>query len=778
MFIITDYEGRNIIEKDEVIEERYLYPTSWEKNLEQDNFTNWKKIVGVKAKESTENRKQKENEIERYNRFLHELKRFYDEYPYEYYQELQETLKELKKGINKLETKIKDREIRLSEIDRQINDYQRKIEEFKGEENLLNIKIQKYFEYIEEKDKKQRTEEDKYRVEERIKAIDNDIDKYDVEVKHINEKLVDINEDLRETNELINDIKTNQLYQEVKKFPAKHTDKSKEVLKQERQYLKDILNEKQSGRSEIENELKHYEQIKADLEIELNKTYRQAEYDIDERFIFPINGEDEIDRLINQINELKPKIDEIKKEFEKRTKEYNDKFKEYEIREKDFYEQYNDIYTFKKSLSLVKEELDREETELQKENTYISTLIDRCKKELKDIDNSINELERYNMRYSFLIDEVTVKSLSPEIIQDYPYKRKEIVKNLIEKLEELYINVDKLNEIVEKRKNKFIIFCEDNIKDIKLKKMAVKGVENKNKYNEILNWKTKLKDRISRTIKIAEDDMRQHDEELQHFINHLHTYLSNLAEELRMIPKKTKVKIDGRWKEIYIFDVPSWDEQEGKEELRKHIDWMVSQLEGDTYKDENGKEDYALIKKNIEKWLQSKQLLKNVMKSNEIKVKCRKVTNDGKVNSAPHSWERSNKWSGGEKWSKNMALFLGILNYLAEKRQHISVNKKRNRTVIMDNPFGKASSDHVLDPVFFIAEQLGFQIIALTAHAEGKFIRNYFPVVYSCKLRPSVNNESLIITKEKEIRYTFFKDNDPQSLERLGEQEQLSLFET
>lgn len=46
-----------------------------------------------------------------------------------------------------------------------------------------------------------------------------------------------------------------------------------------------------------------------------------------------------------------------------------------------------------------------------------------------------------------------------------------------------------------------------------------------------------------------------------------------------------------------------------------------------------------------------------------------------------------------------------------------------NRGVVADNPFGKASSEHVLDPVFYIARQLGFQLIALTAHEDGSFIR-------------------------------------------------------
>ncbi len=123
-----------------------------------------------------------------------------------------------------------------------------------------------------------------------------------------------------------------------------------------------------------------------------------------------------------------------------------------------------------------------------------------------------------------------------------------------------------------------------------------------------------------------------------------------------------------------------------------------------------------------------------------------------------------------------MTLFLGILNYLAEKRQYINSNLKRHRSVILDNPFGKASSDHVLEPVFFVAEQLGFQIIALTAHTEGNFIRNYFPVVYSCRLRQAEESDKLIMTKEKEIKKAYFQDHDPQALERLGEYNQVSLF--
>lgn len=174
--------------------------------------------------------------------------------------------------------------------------------------------------------------------------------------------------------------------------------------------------------------------------------------------------------------------------------------------------------------------------------------------------------------------------------------------------------------------------------------------------------------------------------------------------------------------------------------------------------------------------LRTQQVLLNVLENRSIKVRCRKATSNNTFSERPYSWEDSNKWSGGEMWSKNMALFLGCLNYLSEKRCHIRKAKYNTRVVIADNPFGKASSDHVLSPVFFIAEKLGFQIIALTAHQEGSFIRKYFSIVYSCRFAEMTNKQGKVLLPEKEIKTAFFEQHHPESLARLEEYEQLGLF--
>lgn len=70
------------------------------------------------------------------------------------------------------------------------------------------------------------------------------------------------------------------------------------------------------------------------------------------------------------------------------------------------------------------------------------------------------------------------------------------------------------------------------------------------------------------------------------------------------------------------------------------------------------------------------------------------------------------------------------------------------------------------------------QLIAFTAHAEGKFISDYSPIVYSCKLRESSDHKTQIMTKEKEVNYAFLRDHNPTSIIRLEEEEhhQLDLF--
>ena len=368
---------------------------------------------------------------------------------------------------------------------------------------------------------------------------------------------------------------------------------------------------------------------------------------------------------------------------------------------------YNERVIFTQPLGLVRQQLQHESEALQQQEAYLQEQLLRLTQEDNLTKRARNLLEQANWRYDFLPEAVNECELPAAVEQEFPYRPMQVIEQYVRGLQEQQEELNHHIERLEQEKNRLHIFCEQEISDPKLRKMVIAGLSYQ-EYQEVWSWKTHMTERIAYTVRLYEDDLREHDRELQQFINHLHGYLVTLAGELRLIPRKTRVKVEEGWKEVFIFDVPSWEEREGKARLQSYVDWIIHRIESQQYRDEFGNEDYALIHKDLQKWLQSQQLLRIVMNDTSIKVKCRKVTADGKVSSYPNSWESSNQWSGGEKWSKNMALFLGLLNYLAEKRQAIDSRAQRSRSIILDNPFGKASSDHVLDPVFFIAELLGF----------------------------------------------------------------------
>ncbi|PGT82457.1 hypothetical protein [Bacillus sp. AFS040349] len=774
VYICTEAEARTLIRGEWNSSDQHIFPSIWKENLTIENFNNWKIEVQKLANESKDERTNKELDLENWRAVLAKVREFIQKYPFEHYTSLKEQYKVASEEEAKQKRVLYEITTQIDKKDNEMSEYRTRLAETTSLYNGLMTRLKTGRDYLAKKKDYEFQTKELVKIRDEIDVENRKREKSKRLLTNLKDMLQELDEQLNVTKNPLYDLRGDTYYKEVVAAQPKYSSKSLELLVSERKMLRSKLEGKQQGRVLLEEKRDIVKDKLKDLSEEMKQLEQQ--YGIVETIEFPAHGHDEIPSLINTIRKLDLRIKAIRPTVDRLREQWTKASNEYDLRKGDFDQVYKEIVIFKESLKEVKDHLDIEWGSLQERYQFLANEQKRYQSLETEINKAMIELEKQDMRFAFLHENVREHLLEGQIKQDYAYKRLAIIDQLVQKISSVQEKVLSLEKKRNEEKRQFINYCHDHIMDIKLRNTCITGIEHKITYDDVIEWQEKMSDRIHRTVKIAEEDMREHDKQLQQFIAHLHLYLRTIADELRLIPRQTRVKVEDKTKDIYIFSVPDWDEQEGKEALRHHIDWMVIQLDKDEYKDDEGNEDESLIRKQIEKWLHTKQLLKNVMKEKDISVKCRKVSNDGKVSGALTSWEKSNAWSGGEKWSKNMTLFLGILNYLAEKRVPLQGNQKRHRTVIVDNPFGKASSDHVLDPVFFIAEQLGFQIIALTAHAEGKFIRKYFPVIYSCRLRQSASGETLIMTKNKEIRTAFFKDNDPEAMVRLGEQEQLSLF--
>ncbi|SET78306.1 Chromosome segregation ATPase [Natronincola peptidivorans] len=102
------------------------------------------------------------------------------------------------------------------------------------------------------------------------------------------------------------------------------------------------------------------------------------------------------------------------------------------------------------------------------------------------------------------------------------------------------------------------------------------------------------------------------------------------------------------------------------------------------------------------------------------------------------TWEAMNKGegdlpegSGGQTLSVNTFVIMMIMSF---KKKHIG-NENPSTVLVLDNPFGKASAKHVLDPIFEIADKLNFQLICFAAPEIIKVeISERFPVFWELKL--------------------------------------------
>ncbi|MCD5414937.1 MAG: hypothetical protein LR001_08075 [Clostridiales bacterium] len=779
LFIITDEDVKNIKDNDYTFDKNNcIIPKTWQDNIHTDEFSNWKTDIQARLKDFTDERIVYEKQISNIEKIQNKLESFLLQYPYEDYMKHADELKDYISTSAEIKEQIVNCVNRTRERKNEIAEIRSKSDSILEEATFLESNLKLVVRYFEVREEIRELKKDIFHKEDDIKVIKKELREETKILQEQAEKKTDLREEEYRLSSDQNLLKYDPSFKEVQNLGSVENSETISVLKEQIQSLKDIIGANLAKREDLERQINDNKERLKDLseDIAFLKESIKVEFS-EEDYFFPIDGKEQIRSLKTQHTDyerkgkiMKNRQEEIKATMDKQEGAINSLVNTHITT-------FERVIIFDIGLDVVKSEVEDERNYLKDEKKEHSKKLRSLNNEKSKIDNVIIEMQKQNIRHKYLIEAIDSVGISEAITCDYIYNRLEVVRVLHEKADIIKNELEEKGNAKDKNKNKFKEFCSASISDIKLRNMTISALDNREDYEEIVEWQKKLKQHIAKTVEIAEYDLMQHDKEINKLIDRLYMYVKKIIQEMSIIQKKTRVKLKDVTKEIFLIKIPEWDEVDAKKIVREHLLWMTDRLKSDQYKIE-GAEDIQKVKKDIKEWLSTKNLLMKIFRGKEIKVKCRKVTNDCMISSSPTDWSYAAKWSAGEKWSKNMTLFLGLQNYLAEKR-HVDVNKsKRNRTVLLDNPFGKASSGHVLDPIFLIAEQLGFQLIAFTAHVEGKFISDYFPIVYSCKLRTSVDKNVQIMTKDTHINYAFLKDKNPISILRLeeGEQEQMELF--
>ena len=161
---------------------------------------------------------------------------------------------------------------------------------------------------------------------------------------------------------------------------------------------------------------------------------------------------------------------------------------------------------------------------------------------------------------------------------------------------------------------------------------------------------------------------------------------------------------------IILPEVPDSDEM-ARRRMLEYIDASVNEylthVKADDHKAEESK---------IRQYTNMRRLLNCYIGKEEIPVYVYKIDKNPN-NSCYRTWEQAIKGnSGAEKFVVFLALILAMMNY---SRGLANPVKKASGVLIMDNPFGPISSEHLLLPMFEIARHFRVQLICLSHLTES-----------------------------------------------------------
>ena len=210
-----------------------------------------------------------------------------------------------------------------------------------------------------------------------------------------------------------------------------------------------------------------------------------------------------------------------------------------------------------------------------------------------------------------------------------------------------------------------------------------------------------------------ETDLKEIENDFGDIVDQCVTQGKRMYQDLRTIAASSKAHIfEGKPQtQMVRMDLP--EEKEISEEAsRVSIKTEIEKGAGEIKELIKSGADDKQISKRARAIVSSERLLHKYIRQESIQIKVYKIDMNS-ANSVYKRWEDTlTQSSGAEKFVVFFSVVLTLMNYTRSAAGVVSRNVKS--VLILDNPFGKITSAHLLKPMFDIAKHFNVQLICLS----------------------------------------------------------------
>ena len=544
--------------------------------------------------------------------------------------------------------------------------------------------------------------------------------------------------------------------------------------------LDNQINELKRTVKETSNKLELYKNIQTGVLLKEDKNIIEARLSSCEKQLG-----DDIKRDKEEEKKFKESLDKVKGRLKRIVKDGN---LSQEYKGVSFSEEY--LEELKVKISVLEVEINALSVDINKLNNEVSVIIARKQREVEDIEKlgfetpiAKEDIADSNFRnrekkikedlqqnndiikeYSLNIDKLKLLKQKLDYYKGYrtdtievgfDFSNLEISNKATEELIGAYEDIKKLTKDIEAKISKEIISIHDRYRD-KNRFIKDRLFEYLNKERKILSHSDieSLLEVVDRKVRTLELELSTIMSEEEVVINEILRYAKHVLQELRTIDKKSNIKHLGKTQKLLEISIPEENEEVTLREYIKERVVYYGNFEG----------DYSSL---LETDINSAELISKLIGNiHRIRVDIKKIEKTGLIRK---SWKDAlSQNSGGEKFVSMFILLSSLMSYMRKRETDID-NKEEKKILIMDNPFAKTNAEHLLEPMFQIAEKYNIQLLCFSGIG-GSAVYNRFNKIYVAKV---------VVDKFRNKENVAFKSSGEETLELSDfniSKEQISLF--
>jgi len=392
---------------------------------------------------------------------------------------------------------------------------------------------------------------------------------------------------------------------------------------------------------------------------------------------------------------------------------------------------------------------------------------------IKKIQGNKLELARLSARIETEIKDIRELRIDEDAkIKVFSEELKASIDDMLEKYGGSVIESDKSIELFRNNSSRFINrysnYEEGTVKE------AVKALRNQietltrsyEKYYYLAERIQYYIEQLAQILRIMESKMQQLEHSKRDLTEHAFMEARRIYYEIPKISENSAIEIDGVRKRVLEIEYEEMtDEVQAREKMNIYIEECLQNLtqlikgaDRGTVLSDKGTvllsasdkrtvplSDESKLRREIEKYLSTKELLNIISNLENCKIKAYKVDLNEK-NRKMLPWEDIIvKNSGGEKFVAYFSLLVALISYSRKQIKGYETfrRKEESKVLIMDNPFGPITSGHLLKPMFDIAAKYNTQLICLSDIKQGSVI-NRFNLIYMIKIRQNMMQEDFL----------------------------------